>query len=101
VANPELLTRVSRRPAAASGSERLIDASTGVPLRVLSVEPLHRASLAREGIVVGAAISVERRLALGGPLIVRLGMTRIALARGVAGQIAVERLGANPLGSAR
>ncbi len=33
---------------------------------------------------------VERRLALGGPLIVRLGRTRLAVARRVAADVLVE-----------
>ena len=46
--------------------------------------------LAPEGIDVGVELCVERRLALGGPLIVRLGRARLAMARSVAAGVTVE-----------
>ena len=54
------------------------------------MESARRAALAQEGIFEGAPITVERRLALGGPLIVRLGRTRLAVARRVAADVLVE-----------
>ena len=64
----------------------------GRRLRVVAVAPEHEPALAQEGLGIGVEISVERRLALGGPLIVRLGRTRLALARTVAGSILVACL---------
>jgi Fe2+ transport system protein FeoA len=67
----------------------LARAALGAELRVVAVEPERRSALAQEGVVEGAVVVVERRLALGGPLIVRLGRTRLALARRVAADVAV------------
>ena len=68
---------------------RLVDAPTNQPLRVVAVGPDHQSALSQEGLGLGSAISVERRLALGGPMVVRLGRTRLALARSVAAAILV------------
>jgi Fe2+ transport system protein FeoA len=66
-----------------------VDAVARRPLRVVAVETACRASLAPEGIDVGVGVSVERRLALGGPLIVRVGRARVAVARSVAAGVVV------------
>ncbi len=89
VSNSESATRVSTADPIASGS-RLVDAAVAQPLRVTSLDPECRASLTPEGFDVGVEITVERRLALGGPLIVRLGRARIAIARSVAARVIVE-----------
>ena len=71
---------------------RLVDAPTNQPLRVVAVGPEHQSALTQEGLGLGSEISVERRLALGGPMVVRLGRTRLALARSVAAAILVTRV---------
>lgn len=88
MSNSELPARVSR--ARVAGTMQLVDAAVGQPLRVTSLDPAHRASLAPEGIDVGVELSVERCLALGGPLIVRLGRARLAIARSIAAGLIVE-----------
>jgi Fe2+ transport system protein FeoA len=49
-----------------------------------------RATLEHEGIVTGTVLKVERRVGLGGPVIVKLGRARLAIARAVAGKVEVE-----------
>jgi Fe2+ transport system protein FeoA len=49
-----------------------------------------RQVLEQEGIVAGTVLKVERRVGLGGPVIVRLGRARLAIARAVAATVAVE-----------
>ena len=87
MANSELAARVSEPPVAPPG--RLVDAAAGGRLRVVAIEPAHRAALLPEGIDVGVDVEVERRLALGGPLIVRVGRARLAISRSVAAGIEV------------
>ncbi len=60
------------------------------PLRVVAIDSACRAFLSPEGIDVGVEVSVERRLALGGPLIVQLGRTRLAIARSLAAGVLVD-----------
>jgi FeoA domain. len=67
-----------------------VDAIVQLPMRVVAVDEAGRASLASEGLDVGVEVSIERRLALGGPLIVRLGRARLAIARSVASGVFVE-----------
>jgi Fe2+ transport system protein FeoA len=92
--NSELPTRVSE-PAAPSGAPsagrgRLVDAPVGGRFRVVCLDPDHRDALLPEGIDSGVVLSLERRLVLGGPLIVRVGRARLAISRGVAAGIEVE-----------
>jgi Fe2+ transport system protein FeoA len=49
-----------------------------------------RAALEQEGIATGVALRVDRRVGLGGPVIVRLGRARLAIARAIAGGVEVE-----------
>ncbi len=67
-----------------------MSAPSGVALRVSAVEAGSAASLLSEGIGPGVEVSVERKLALGGPVIVRLGGARLALARSIAATVQVE-----------
>jgi Fe2+ transport system protein FeoA len=90
VSNSELATRVSAELAPVQGRGWLADAAVGRRLRVVAIDLACRASLSPEGIDVGVEVSVERRLALGGPLIVRLGRTRLAIARSLAAGVFVE-----------
>lgn len=62
----------------------------GVAARVVDVPPADAARLAAEGLHRGDAVVVEDRLPLGGPVVVRLGRARLALARRVAAAILVE-----------
>ena len=90
VSNSELATRVSeRREVLRPRLGRLVEAVPGRRLRVVDVSADHQSALVQEGLSVGTEITVERRLALGGPLIVHIGRTRLALARIVAATIRV------------
>jgi Fe2+ transport system protein FeoA len=76
-----------------------VDASPPVPLvalvpgaraRVVAVPPEDVERLAAEGLHRGDILQVETRLPLGGPVVVRLGRARLALAQRVAAAILVE-----------
>ncbi len=56
---------------------------TGTPARA-------RQALEQEGVAAGTEMTVERRVGMGGPVIVRLGPARLAIARSVAREIEVE-----------
>jgi Fe2+ transport system protein FeoA len=90
VSNSELPTRVSQGQVKEPEFCRLVDATGLRRLRIVAVEPARRAALAQEGLGVGAEIEIERRLAVGGPLILRLGQSRLAIARIVAADVLVE-----------
>jgi Fe2+ transport system protein FeoA len=90
VSNPESAARISRgKVSAKPDTGRLVDAAPNRRLCVVAVGVDHESALAQEGLRVGVVISVERRLALGGPMIVCLGRTRLALARSVAATVLV------------
>ena len=57
--------------------------------RVISVGPSHRAELAREGVRPGADLSVSSAAPFAGPLVLRIGRARLALARSVARTVEV------------
>ena len=76
-----------------------MDASPPIPLarlpvgarsRVVAVSPDDADRLAAEGLHRGDVLEVEAMLPLGGPVVVRLGRARIAVARRVAAGIMVE-----------
>ena len=90
VSNSELPTRISDQVLA--GRVALVAAVAQRPLRVVAIDAACRASLAPEGVDVGVQLSIERRLALGGPVIVRLGGARLALSRSLARGVFVEPL---------
>ncbi len=46
-------------------------------------------TLAAEGIVPGVAVTPERRMPFGGPIVVRVGRARVALGRSVARRLVV------------
>jgi Fe2+ transport system protein FeoA len=75
---------------AASPPLRLLDLGPRTPARVVALDPEHAARLGDEGLHDGDLVLVESRLPLGGPLIVRLGRGRLALARALARSILVE-----------
>jgi Fe2+ transport system protein FeoA len=72
-----------------SEAVRLVDAPAHSHWTVISVDEHVCGSLAQEGLGVGAVVAIERRLAFGGPLIVRLGRARLAIARSVAAGVQV------------
>jgi Fe2+ transport system protein FeoA len=76
-----------------------MDASPPLPLvalrpseagRVVAVAADDAERLAAEGLHPGDVVVVDARLPLGGPLVVRVGRVRIAIARSVAAGILVE-----------
>ena len=68
----------------------LVDMAPGVAARVVGVDPAEASRLAAEGLAPGDRVQVESRLPLGGPIVVRVGRARLALARRVAAGIRVE-----------
>lgn len=63
----------------------------GHALLVDSVEADHADELGREGLLPGALVRVAARTPLGGPVIVTLGRSRLALSRDVAHAVRGER----------
>jgi Fe2+ transport system protein FeoA len=59
-------------------------------VRVTGVPAEARQALEQEGVVAGTELTVERRVGMGGPVIVRLGPARLAIARSVAKKVEVE-----------
>jgi oxygen-dependent protoporphyrinogen oxidase len=76
-------------------ASRLDQVAVGLGGRVVSVEPAHRADLAHEGVRTGVHLSVSSAAPFGGPLVLRVGGARIALARSVAAtvEVAIEERG--------
>jgi Fe2+ transport system protein FeoA len=84
--------------ASCSDESSALDNDTGVPVplsrvpvgerrRVLAVEGPGRAELEREGLMADSVLTVLARTPLGGPLVVQLGRTRLALSVDVAAQV--------------
>jgi Fe2+ transport system protein FeoA len=91
VSNSESVTRVSADAYASRGSAaNLADAAPGRLVVVTAIDTAGRAALVPEGLDVGVEVTVERRLALGGPVIVSLGRTRLAIARSLAAGVSVR-----------
>ena len=68
----------------------LADLHVGVAARVVTVPAAEAERLAAEGLHRGDSLEVETRLPLGGPVVIRLGRARLALARRVAAAILVQ-----------
>lgn len=70
----------------------LSHADTGTPLRVSSIEGGHdvRSRLATIGVLPGVVLEVVTRGPWGGPILVEVDGTRVALGRGVAEKVLVE-----------
>ena len=68
----------------------LVDLVAGSRARVVSVPDRDADRLAAEGLQPGGELELEALLPLGGPIVVRIGRARVALARQVAAAIAVE-----------
>ena len=74
----------------ASPPVSLVLLAAGVDARVVSVPPEDVERLAAEGLHRGDILKVETRLPMGGPVVVRLGRARVALAQRVAAAILVQ-----------
>jgi len=74
----------------ASPSVPLVQLAAGIDARVVSVPSEDVERLAAEGIHRGDILQVETRLPMGGPVVVRLGRARVALAQRVAAAILVQ-----------
>lgn len=68
----------------------LVTLPPGRGARIVRVDPGDVERLAAEGLHPGDRVEVEVCLPLGGPVVVRVGRARIALARSVAAAILVE-----------
>jgi Fe2+ transport system protein FeoA len=62
----------------------------GRAVRVIEMPDSARQALEQEGVAIGAEVTVEKRIGMGGPVIVRFGRTRLAIARAVASGIQTE-----------
>lgn len=74
----------------ASPPVSLVGLPPGRAARVVTVDPADVERLAAEGLHPGDCVEVEACLPLGGPVVIRVGRARIALARSVAAAILVE-----------
>lgn len=70
----------------------LEQAALGLPVRVSGIDGGHevRSRLATMGLLPGVILSVLQRGPLGGPVLIEVDGTRIALGRGVARKVLVE-----------
>jgi Fe2+ transport system protein FeoA len=75
---------------AASPPIPLATLPVGMRTRVVTVAAPDADRLAAEGLHRGDTVEVEAVLPLGGPVVVRLGRARVAIAREVASRILVE-----------
>jgi Fe2+ transport system protein FeoA len=71
----------------APGTVLLAEAAVGRRLAVVGVTGNGRAELEREGVLPGSILVVVARTPLGGPVVVELGRTRLALSADVARQV--------------
>jgi Fe2+ transport system protein FeoA len=75
---------MSQTSAPVASSIPLSRATVGAPRMVVQVDGPSRDELEQEGFLPGSVVVVTTRTPLGGPLIVSLGGTRIALSMDVA-----------------
>jgi Fe2+ transport system protein FeoA len=68
----------------------LARAPIGWRRRIVDVAEVVRGELEREGLLPGAVVVVTARTPLGGPVVVELDRTRLALPAGVAAHVATE-----------
>ncbi len=64
--------------------------AVGERRRIATVDGAARAELEREGLLAGSIVTVAGRTPLGGPVIVEVGRTRVAVAAQVASAISTE-----------
>ena len=67
----------------------LADCAPGTAWRVTATDAPDSAPLARFGLVAGAWIEIESRAPFGGPLVVRIGRSRVAVPRAIGRRIGV------------
>lgn len=78
-------------PPSASGTRvRLADAAHGRVWRVVSIVEEDVTELLAEGLVAGTTVVPESRAPFRGPMILRVGRARVAVAQAVAGRMVVE-----------
>jgi Fe2+ transport system protein FeoA len=90
IAGPDGAPERHPEPASARRGLTLDALPVGREARVVSIDGDHDADLALEGLLPGTAIAVSSRSPLGGPLVVGIGRSRVAVARSVASRISVE-----------
>ncbi len=75
-----------------TGASTLETAPVGAPLRVAAIRGGRevRARLSSLGILPGTVLRVLNRGPLGGPVLVDVGGTRVAIGRGLARKVAVD-----------
>ncbi len=78
-----------------TGTHTLDSAPAGIPLRVAAIQGGRevRARLSALGILPGTMLRVVNRGPLGGPVLVDVGGTRVAIGRGLARKVAVNGTG--------
>ena len=84
-------------PSAHSAAVPLHSLPTGRSARILEVPDGAVAALGAEGLAPGDLVEIETRQPFGGPVVVRVGHVRLALALRIARGILVEPLTADPL----
>lgn len=81
-------------PPAFPAAVPLSSLATGRSARVMAIPADAAAALAAEGLTAGDLLEIETRQPFGGPVVVRVGHARLAIAARVAREIVVEPLGA-------
>ncbi len=87
---------LTRLPA---GTCLLVALGIAIGAQIVDVDERHRSALDREGLSVGTAVTLEAALPFGGPVVVRTGNARVALARDVAASVVVRPTAADPVAS--
>jgi Fe2+ transport system protein FeoA len=80
-------TESSRLVIGARDTVLLAESAVGQRLSVVGVTGSGRTELEREGVLPGSVVVVVARTPLGGPVVVELGRTRLALSADVARQV--------------
>jgi Fe2+ transport system protein FeoA len=80
-------------PPAFPAAVPLSSLATGRSARVVAIPADAAAALAAEGLAAGDLLEIETRQPCGGPVVVRVGHARLALAARIARGIVVEPLG--------
>ena len=60
--------------------------------QVVWIDPALQAELVQHGLIEGAVVRLESRAPFGGPVVLGIGRARLAIGRGLARQIHVERI---------
>jgi len=87
---PKSPEAVGGRPDAAHAS---LDAlGPGNRGRVAWIDPTRQAELVQHGLIEGTVVRLESRAPFGGPVVLGIGRARLAIGRGLARAIRVERI---------